>query len=295
MKKILVLGGTRFFGKKLVSRLIQQPGCAVTVLTRGNTADGFGGTVTRLRADRSNPGQLEEALGDSSWDVVYDNICYSPDDALSARNLFQGRTGRYILTSSLSVYDPRPEALTEAMFDPYEYPVRQGSKDDFTYQEGKRLAEAVLLQQSDFSAAAVRFPIVLGEDDYTRRLHFHIEHILGGEPVGVPNPDARISFITSDEAADFLYALGAGTLSGPVNACSDGTVSIGELMAMIERETGKKADIRRDTPEKHQSPFGIEQSWHMDTSKARAAGYTFRELKDWLPPLISAIHRELTV
>ena len=34
MKKILVLGGTRFFGRKLVERLLKE-GHDVTIMTRG--------------------------------------------------------------------------------------------------------------------------------------------------------------------------------------------------------------------------------------------------------------------
>ncbi|AIQ63948.1 NAD-dependent dehydratase [Paenibacillus stellifer] len=292
MREILVLGGTRFFGKKLVSRLIGQPDNRVTLLTRGNAPDDFGDKVRRLRANRSDPQQLEDVLGNSSWDVVYDNICYSPNDALAAQNLFKDRTAKYILTSSMSVYDPSPEALTEAVFDPYRYPIRRGDRDDFTYQEGKRLAEAVLLQQSGFPVSAVRFPIVLGTDDYTRRLHFHIEHIRNGIPIGVPNLDARISFITSDEAADFLDGLGRSKLTGPVNACSDGTVSIGEVIAMLEREIGIKADVRSETPEEDASPFGIEGSWYMDTTYAQTAGFAFLELPEYLPSLIASIDSE---
>ncbi|MBY9078484.1 NAD-dependent dehydratase [Paenibacillus sp. HN-1] len=293
MREILVLGGTRFFGKKLVSRLIQHPDNHVTLLTRGNAHDDFGDKVSRLRADRSDPKQLEDVLGSSSWDIVYDNICYSPNDALTAQSLFKGRTARYILTSSMSVYDPSPEALTEAVFDPYRHPLRRGDRDDFTYQEGKQLAEAVLLQQSGFPVSAVRFPIVLGEDDYTRRLHFHIEHIRNGDPIGVPNLDARMSFITSDEAADFLNKLGCSTLTGPVNACSGGTVSIREVIAMIERETGQRAEVCSEAPEEHISPFGVEESWYMDTAYAQKAGFAFRELTEYLPALIASINLKL--
>ncbi len=42
--KILVFGGTRFFGKKLVERLVSE-GHDVTIGTRGKTEDNFGDTV----------------------------------------------------------------------------------------------------------------------------------------------------------------------------------------------------------------------------------------------------------
>lgn len=184
--------------------------------------------------------------------------------------------------------------LHEAGFDPAHYPVRLGPKDDFSYQEGKRLAEAILLGQSAFPAAAVRFPIVLGTDDYTRRLHFHIEQITQGKPVGIPNPEALISFIRSDEAADFLYWLGFSPLTGPVNACSDGAIAIQEVISLIEAVTGKQAITAQRTADKDMSPFGITESWYMNTAKARSAGFVFLSLTAWLPELVAVLNASLS-
>lgn len=292
MRKILILGGTRFFGKRLVERLLQDSVNDITILTRGETSDSFGDLVHRIHADRFQANELAQTVGDTLWDVVFDNICYSPDEADQARRIFDGKTKRYILTSSLSVYDFSEEALTEDIFDPETYPIRHGGRNDFTYQEGKRLAEAVFLQQATFPVAAVRFPIVLGIDDYTRRLHFHIEHVRNELPIGIPNPEAQISFIRSDEAADFLYWLGcSSTMAGPFNACSDGTVRIKDILTMIEEETEKHAIIQKQTADEHMSPFGIEQSWFMDTTKAQSAGYKFLNLKNWLPELVSSLNK----
>ncbi|MEK8212816.1 NAD-dependent epimerase/dehydratase family protein [Paenibacillus sp. FSL L8-0463] len=290
MRNILVLGGTRFFGKRLVERLLREGDSKVTILTRGRAEDSFGEQVSRLNVDRTDAKALAEAVGDTPWDVVYDNICFSPDEADAAGRIFAGTAKRYILTSSLSVYDSRPEALTEADFDPEVYPLRLGAKEDFNYQEGKRLAETVLLKQDAFPVAAVRIPMVLGTDDYTRRLHFHIEHVREGRPMGIPNTQAAISFIRSDEAADFLYWLGFSQLTGPVNACSDGTLTIGEILSIIEAATGKQAVIEAETADEDMSPFGITESWHMDTTKARSAGFSFLALSDWFPELVTQLN-----
>ncbi|WP_150266957.1 NAD-dependent epimerase/dehydratase family protein [Paenibacillus tepidiphilus] len=293
MRRILVLGGTRFFGKRLVERLLQDKDTEVTILTRGRAEDDLGDRVERLTADRGDEAALAAAVHGKHFDVVYDNICYSPDEALAAVRVFAGSAGRYILTSSMSVYDTSPEALTEAAFNPLQLPPQPGGREQFTYQEGKRLAEAVLLQQTEFPAAAVRFPIVLGTDDYTRRLHFHIEHILKGQPLGIPNPQAQMSMIRSDEAADFLYWLGFSGLTGPINACSDGTLTIGGIISMIEEVTGTQASIQPQTADEDMSPFGIRESWYMDTEKARKAGYSFLQLAEWFPQLVDELAASL--
>jgi nucleoside-diphosphate-sugar epimerase len=51
--RILVFGGTRYFGKRLVQKLISA-GRDVTIATRGLTADSFGTNVKRLIVDREN-------------------------------------------------------------------------------------------------------------------------------------------------------------------------------------------------------------------------------------------------
>lgn len=53
MKNILILGGTRFFGKRLVELLLEE-GHKVTIATRGNTPDSFGEQVDRLQIDRES-------------------------------------------------------------------------------------------------------------------------------------------------------------------------------------------------------------------------------------------------
>lgn len=292
MKNILILGGTRFFGKRLV-RLLLDEGFKVTIATRGNTSDEFGDQVERIQLDRNDKTSLMKAVeAGQEWDTVFDNICYSPQAAKDACEVFQGKVRRYILTSTLSVYDPAPRKHKENDVNPYIYPVTLGGKDDFSYGEAKRLAEAVFLQQADFPVAAVRFPIVLGEDDYTGRLEFHIDHIKQGQPIGIPNLKAEMCFISSGEAASFLAWLRKQRVEGAINACSQGVVKLSELIGWIEKETGKKAVIAKQVRDEDKSPFGVPDSWVMDTSKAERLGFEFQPLRAWLPALIGRMSAE---
>ncbi|WDH96459.1 NAD-dependent epimerase/dehydratase family protein [Paenibacillus urinalis] len=290
MKKVLILGGTRFFGKRLVQYLLQEGKSEITVATRGNTPLPFGEEVRHLIVDREVEEQLRAAAEKEEWDIVYDNICYSPDAAMDAVKLFDGRTKKYVFTSSLSVYDAGvKDAMEEEDFDPSTYGIQHGRHDRFTYQEGKRQAEAVFMQQASFPVVCVRFPIVLGTDDYTKRLHFHVDRIKEGRPIGLPNLNARMGFIHSEEAARFLAWAGASSITGPVNAASQNTISLGELMELIESKTGQKAMLTKDTEEDAASPFGVEASWYMNTNTAAEAGFEFDNLNDWLPKLVDQL------
>ncbi|AQY51501.1 NAD-dependent dehydratase [Listeria weihenstephanensis] len=283
--KILVIGGTRFFGKKLVTKLLAD-GHDVTIATRGKTVDDFGDQVKRVRMNRESRENLF-CLAQEKWDVVYDNICYAPQDALYSIAAFADKVGKYVYTSSLSVYRVRDRALVEADFDPFHYEIVSGSREDFEYGEGKRLAEATYFQKAKFPVVAVRFPIVLGEDDYTGRLEFHIDHVQAGEEIGMPNEDAEIGFISSDEAAEFLCWVGTKSdIIGPINAASDSVYQLSELMDLIEKATGKTAIVEEITEDNDDSPFGIEKTYYLDNTKAKEAGFEFRDLHEWLPKLV---------
>ncbi|EUJ29176.1 hypothetical protein MFLO_11335 [Listeria floridensis FSL S10-1187] len=284
--KILVFGGTRFFGKRLVERLVDS-GHDVTIATRGKTSDPFGDRVRRIVLDRSKRDDLFKLVSKESFDLVYDNIGYSPQDALYAIQAFKHSMPRYIFTSSLSVYPNKGRVLGESDFDCTHYETVFGDRDDFDYGQGKKLAEAVFFQKAPFPVAAVRFPIVLGPDDYTKRIQFHLKRIEAGREIGLVNEDAEIGFISSFEAARFLEWIGTETdLTGPINAASEGTISLAELMQLFSDTLGKSAIIEEVTEDEDESPFDIEKSYYLDTSRAKEAGFVFEKLENWLPELV---------
>ncbi len=288
MKKILVLGGTRFFGRKLVEVLLEE-GHQVTIMTRGTTSHPFGDQVEHIIGDRSMKEQLKNHFEGRKFDIVYDNICYTSNEARDFCEVFNGNIGKLVFTSSLSTYSADGKEKREEDFDPYDYPIAWGDKEAFTYNEGKRQAEAVFFQYATFPVVAVRFPIVLGEDDYTRRLHFHVERIQQGKTIGFVNMDAEMSFILASEAAAFLKWAGLSDVEGPFNATAKGKISMGELIHIIEKVTGHDAKITLEGDEEDTSPFAIPATWYMNTEKAGKAGFVFSKLEDWLPALIEKI------
>ena len=292
MKKILVFGGTRFFGKRLVEILIEE-GHSVTIATRGKTAHSFGEKVNQLIVDRTNKGELAAAFADTEWDIVYDNICYSPNDALAACEIFEGKTKKYVFTSTMSTYLELGAELSEEAFNPYNYEIRNGNVNDFSYGEGKRQAEAVFFQKAKFPVVAVRFPIVLGEDDYTRRLHFHIERVAEGKVISFLNMDARMSYISSGDASQFLKFAGFSKIIGPYNATSSGTYSLKELIEMIEDSGGKKAKIALVGDDETRSPFAVPSDWYMTQAKSIEAGFTCMPIDAWLPSLIKTLSQQV--
>lgn len=75
--KILVIGGTRYFGIHMVNKLLEQ-GHEVTIATRGKTPDSYGDKVERITIQRTNEESMREALQGKHFDVVIDKIVSIP-------------------------------------------------------------------------------------------------------------------------------------------------------------------------------------------------------------------------
>jgi len=290
MKKVLVLGGTRFFGKRLVEQLINA-NYDVTIATRGLTKDDFGDKVHRIVFDRDNPNSMDQ-LAQQTWDVVYDNICYSPNEAKEISNLLKGKVGRFIFTSTLAVYE-ECKNVTEEKFNPFTYPIQYGNRADYTYAEGKKLAEAVLFQQADFPVAAVRFPVVIGENDYTERLLFHVKKIADHQELVIKNLENEMTFITEEEAGEFLYWLSTNEVTGPINACSNDVITFNELIQICEDELGIKANIVDNGEKENQSPYDPYSHTYLSNQLAKDLGFKFLNVKDEIKKLIQYYQNNL--
>lgn len=281
---ILMLGGTRFFGKHTVRKLLAA-GHHVTIATRGTAEDSFGDSVQRILVDRTDAAALKQVLAGREFDVVYDTLAYSSEDI---RSLFEAITPkRYVVVSTMSVYENMDMNTKEEAYDAASYPLVWCNRADAPYDETKRQMEAALCQvYPDVNFAAVRFPFVIGEDDYTKRLHFYVEHIIKGIPMNVDNPEEQMSFIFAEDAAAFLTWLAEAPLRGAVNAANAGTVSLAQIMHYVEERTGKRAVFSKDAKE---ASYNSMKQYSLDTSYAERYGYSFPPLDEKLWKLLDTL------
>ena len=287
---ILVFGGTRFFGVKLVEKLLEN-GHEVTIATRGLAKDRFGDKVKRLIVERCDAGSLAEIFRENEYDCIFDNICYASMDV--KRLLSVAKCKRYVMTSTMSVYPAAVwgEKMNEADFDPFTYPLKWMERPDAPYDEIKRQAEAALFQQfTDVQAAAVRFPFVIGKEDYTKRLFFYVENIIKQKPMYIDNLDAKMSFIEAGEAGKFLAWLIESTETGIFNGANAQTISLRQVLQFVEGRTGKKAILSKDGIP---APYNGTETYSIDTSKAERRGYVFTTLDSFLPKLLEEYIRQV--
>ena len=279
--KILVIGGTRFFGVHTVNALLAQ-GHDVTIATRGNASDPYGDAVERIILERTSETSMKNTLGGRHYDVVIDKIAYCSNDIRYGMDALD--CDQYIYMSSTAVYDPLHIDTVESDFDGVSGELVWCDRGDFSYAEVKRQAERALWQKyAGRNWIAVRYPFVVGKDDYTKRLLFYVEHTIRSIPMHIDNPDRQMGFICSEEAGKFMAHLVDQDIRGAVNGSAAGTISIREILAYVEKKTGAKAVI--DTAGEN-APYNGTPEYSINTEKAKALGFRFSALGDWIYELI---------
>lgn len=279
--KILVLGGTRFFGIRMVQDLLKM-GHEVAIGTRGLSKDPFGEQVKRIALDRSNGESLRQALQGKRFDLVIDKIAYCSNDIKRLLDFIDCQ--KYIYMSTTAVYAPKKINLVEEDFDPLAMELVWCERKDFPYGQVKMQAEAAITQKYPGQKyIAVRYPVVLGKDDYTKRLLFYAEHVARSIPMYIDNLDAQMSFIRSDEAGAFMAFLADKNFCGAVNGASKGTVSLREIIEFLEKKTGKKALLSAGG---EAAPYNGESEFSVNTDKAKALGFEFSDVNDWIYDLL---------
>lgn len=300
-KNILVIGGTRFFGKLLVQRLLRA-GHRVTIATRGYAPDPFGQRIERIRVDRRNETAMRAAFRSAAgYDLVFDQMCYSPLDAAIAVRTFAGKVDRYVMTSTVDVYRclpgrreaPLREADLNVLAQPIDthYPWHDPSLATQSYVTGKLQAEAYLYRDGSLPLVTARLGHVLGgSEDFTGRLAHYVDLVRGGAQLAYSNANAAVSFMEAQEAAEFLAWAGMQEFSGAINAASAGALSAHGLHQRVAQLLDAPAAARQVKAPAAQagplSPFDSTAPLVLDTGRAASLGYRFSHTDEWLDDVI---------
>lgn len=299
-KNILVIGGTRFFGRLLIRRLLDA-GHTVTMATRGNAADDFGDDVRRIRVDRRDEvAMLDAFAGCDSYDIIYDQMCYTPLDAAISIKVFQGKVKRYVMSSTIEVYNDfrgqRNQPFSEDDLDlsqqdiRYDYPWQLPELSEDSYGMGKRQTEALLYQDGTLPIVSIRIAHVLaGLDDFTGRLAHYVRQVKQGEPLEHSCTPGQSSFLEPQEISKFMCWVGDGAFWGPINAACDGPLSAIDIYKRVGRVLKKPVNLEPVSTlvlPSQLSPFDYPMPYRMDTQRAKLLGYSFSHSDMWFDDLI---------
>jgi 2'-hydroxyisoflavone reductase len=231
--KILVIGGTQFVGRHIVTTLLAD-GDEVTLFHRGSTNPELFPNAEHRLGDRNSD---LSALAAGRWDATIDTSAYIPRQVRDLAEILGGRGGRYVHISSVSAYaEPLllgfdEESPLAVLDDPATEVVNAE-----TYGGLKALCERASLQWFGGTAAGanpsknaapqvpvsiVRPTYVVGPYDHTRRFTSWVERVAQGGAVLAPGPkENSLQVIDARDLARFVVLLAHGQAGGTFHAVS---------------------------------------------------------------------------
>ena len=244
--KILIIGGTRFIGPKVVRKLFDLDH-EIILFHRGISRSNICDSLFCMHGDRAKLLDYKEALRKLEPDIVLDMIPVRESDAQDVVKVFNGIAQRVVCISSQDVYraygvligiergSPDPIPITEdAPLRSVGYPYRDRVESDhILFHYDKIPIEETYMGNPDFPGTILRLPMVYGPGDYQHRIFPYLKRM----------DDGRKKIILEHTLANWRWTKGyvEDTADGIVLAVTDphaaGRIyNIGEKTALNERE-----------------------------------------------------------
>jgi nucleoside-diphosphate-sugar epimerase len=197
--KVLILGGTRFLGKRLAAFLLEA-GAEVVLFHRGVTGEGSPGTVSII-GDRASAEDLERAR-DVRPHVVVDLSSYQAAWTRLSLQAFRGRVGHYVYVSSGAIYPLLPEV-------PWPETAPFGPAPIWGQYGQEKVASELMLWEAhragELALTVFRYPYILGPGNFQDRESFVLSRLEAGRPILLPGGGAGINqFVYVDDAAQAI-------------------------------------------------------------------------------------------
>lgn len=289
--KILIIGGTRFLGRHLVTSA-RARGHEVTLFNRGQTNPDLFRRVKTIRGDRET--DLDQLQG--QWDVVIDTCGYLPRIVHTSAEALKDKVGQYVFISSISVYaDFSKIGIKET--DPVGT-LQDESLEEITgetYGPLKALCEKTVQEIYGPRALIIRPGLIVGPHDPTDRFTYWPLRIAKGGVILTPDrPDAMTQIIDARDLSDFIIKLSDHNISGVFNATGN-SITLNTIFETCKRISKSNAVFKwapvKFLEEHHVSPWSDMPAWlpetgenagfsQVDVSKALHAGLAFTPLAD---------------
>ncbi len=291
--RILVLGGTSFVGRAIVTDALRA-GAEVTLFSRGRTGAWLFPGVRRLTGDRDTGDYA--ALRGGRWDAVADVSGYVPrhvGQAMDALGVGLARpgvgpagagtsrpsVGRYLYISSHAVYATAGVAAGSDEDTPRRPPVRDTEElGQDTYGPLKVACEDDVLARLGSRATIVRPGKVAGPYDPQRGFVYWVRRAARGGRVALPGAeDQPVQIIDSRDLARLVVQLLTDDRPGAFHAVGPAQpVTMGGLIRTCARVAGTQVEVV-PVPAEAGGPFFplMRTDWpsqQRSAARARAAG-----------------------
>lgn len=272
--KILILGGTRFFGKSIFE-MFKANGFVIFTASNKKSV----GYDDHYLIDRNNSEDLNR-LAENCFDVVIDMLCYNPLSAKKVCDAFRGKCRKFVFISSGDVYSlnfklNRQYNEDEFYLD-YDVSYLNDSKwNDIEFNKrnyvlGKYLAEQVFETDPFFSPISLILRlsnVVSLECDPTLRFKRLYDAAKNGDIIGPI--DVQSSFIHYNEVKYILFEMiKQEVTSGIYNISTLDNTLIFELYTFIQKAIyPQKEFIKVDSHLPSENLIISPRSCSLDSSK----------------------------
>lgn len=203
-KKVLVMGGSYFIGRKIVDVLLQND-YDVYILNRGS-APVWNEKINQLICDRNDENKIEKILRPYQFDIVVDVNGLDEKQAEKLCNALDcKKIETFIFISSSAVYDVNNLVIPFSETDNLGANTYWGD-----YGTNKIQAEkyyTMKFNDTNTKLIMLRPPYVYGENNYVQRESFIFEHIYNNKPVIIPVSNVKLQFIYTYDLAEIIVDL----------------------------------------------------------------------------------------
>lgn len=289
---ILVIGGTRFMGPRVIRRLTEA-GHEVTAFHRGPSTDTVPSSVRHIFGDRRSIQEHARSLFADNPDVVLDMVLITEAEAKDLVAVSTGSAARIVAASSCDVYrnygrlngtehgDPDPVPLTEDSplrdrLYPYRGETPRASDDPSVLMDDydKILVEQALNAQSDCPATILRLPMVYGPSDFQHRVGHYLKQMDEGvATITLAQTESEFrgarSHVENAAAAIALCILDPRAAGRTYNVCDTPTLDEATWVNAIGRSAGWNGNIAIVPDAEAASDDTTDYRHHLDIDSSR--------------------------
>jgi len=253
--KILVIGGTKFLGRHLVTAVLAR-NHEVTLFNRGKHSAAGIPQVEQIHGDRNS--DLDK-LRNRNWDAVIDTCGYLPQTVKSSAEALKDSVENYVFVSSVSAYanfsQPNYDEsapLTRLTEEQQKKVAEIDPKGELTgqilgaeYGALKALCEETAEKAMPGRVLNVRSGLIVGSFDPTDRFTYWVMRVAqGGEVLAPDNPNCAVQFIDARDLSEWMLRMIERKENGIFNANSKpGELTFGAMLAEIKNVSGSDAEF----------------------------------------------------
>lgn len=244
--KILIIGGTKFLGRHLLTAA-QNRGHEATLFNRGRHSQESFENVEQIYGDRN---QDLDKLSGRVWDAVIDTCGYLPQTVMASAEALKNSVGQYVFISSISAYadfsvadydETAPTAkLTDVQRKQADAVDLKGEITGITlgeiYGGLKAACETEVEKAFPNSSVIVRSGLIVGALDPTDRFTYWAMRVSeGGEILAPGAPNRFIQLIDARDLSEWIIEMIENRETGIYNATGKSfELTMEKMLAEIE-------------------------------------------------------------